>query len=166
MIVKTSEIVNSFKQYWPEAYDSLALPLRVLLFQAHSTHEAASSGVVTRHGLSLVEFSTLSSLRRTPPPHALTPSEIQHSMLITSGGLTKILVQLEERGLVTRPTHDGDRRIKPVALTERALQVLDETVAELNEVVFGWFSQTLNGQEMEQLATLLNKLTNTEFLKK
>ena len=87
-------------------------------------------------------------------------------MLITSGGLTKVLMQLEERELITRPRHDGDKRIKPVALTEKALRVLDETIAELNDVVFGWFSQSLTSQEMEQLAALLSKLTSTELLKK
>ncbi|OIQ79334.1 transcriptional regulator SlyA [mine drainage metagenome] len=86
-------------------------------------------------------------------------------MLITSGGLTKVLMQLEERGLVTRPAHDGDRRIKPVALTDKALRLLDKTIAELHEVVYGWFNQSLNSQEINQLGALLAKLTGTELFK-
>jgi DNA-binding MarR family transcriptional regulator len=56
------------------------------------------------HGLSPSELDVLVTLRRSAAPWVLTPSEIQRALLITSGGLTKILQQLEGRGLVTRLT--------------------------------------------------------------
>jgi DNA-binding MarR family transcriptional regulator len=164
MLDKSVAVVDAFKQHWPESYDPLMLPLRILLFQAHALHESGTTRVLADRGLSLVEFSALSSLRRSPAPYAMTPSEIQQSMLITSGGLTKVLMQLEERGLVTRPVHDGDRRIKPVALTEKAINLMDETMAEVHQRVFGWFSRSLKRDEIEQLAKLLAKLTGTNFV--
>ncbi len=158
---KTVSFLDMHRRYWPETYDAQMLPLRISLFHAQMAHHAHATEVVTANGLSLVEFDVLASLRRSPPPHALTPSEIQRSMLITSGGLTKVLTQLETRGLVTRSTQDTDRRVKPVALARQALPILDKVMAELHAAVDSWINRCLNGAEIAQLTTLLAKLADT-----
>jgi len=159
---KVSHVLNAYQQHWPEVYEPQVLPLRLTLLQANVLHESRTNEVLDAFGLSLVEFSVLASLRRSPPPYALTPSEIQRSMLITSGGLTKVLVQLEAKGLVTRSTQDTDRRVKPVALTAKALEVLEGVMAELDAKVNGWLSELLTGEEVGQLTKLLSKLLEPE----
>ncbi len=155
--------IDTTRQYWPESFDPQTFPLRLFLLQAQLINDARMSRVLAANDLSLVEFSALASLRRTPRPHMLTPSEMQQSMLITSGGLTKVLAQLEAKGLVTRPEHDGDRRIKPVALTAGALPLLEKLMADLRAEVDGWLARALTGGEMEQLTALLSKLAHADY---
>jgi DNA-binding MarR family transcriptional regulator len=153
--------LNMHRENWPESYDAQMFPLVIALLQAHAAHHSRATTALAASGLSLVEFDVLASLRRSPPPHALTPSELQRAMLITSGGLTKVLQQLEMRGLVSRSTDDADRRIKPVALTDQAMPVLEKVMSESHTVVGGWIRRSLTGAEIKQLTLLLTKLVNT-----
>lgn len=162
MSVKILAAIDTTRQYWPESFNPQTFPLRLFLLQAQLINDERMSRVLAANGLSLVEFSALASLRRTPPPHVLTPSEMQQSMLISSGGLTKVLAQLEAKGLVARPEHDGDRRVKPVALTADALPLLDKLMADLRTEVDGWLARALTGDEMEQLTALLSKLAHAD----
>ncbi len=153
--------LNMHPQNWPESYDAQILPLGISLLQAHAAHHSRAVTVLAASGLSMVEFDVLASLRRSPPPYALTPSDLQRAMLITSGGLTKVLQQLEMRGFVSRSTDDADRRVKPVALTDQAMPVLEKVMSESHTVVGGWIRQSLSGAEIKQLTLLLTKLVNT-----
>ncbi|MGK9063748.1 MarR family winged helix-turn-helix transcriptional regulator [Stutzerimonas chloritidismutans] len=67
--------------------------------------------------LTPASFEVLAALRVQPAPHQLTPTDLYEAMLISSGGLTKLVKTLERRGLVTRPFSDDDRRSRPIALT-------------------------------------------------
>lgn len=154
--------IDTTRQYWPESFDPQTFPLRLFLLQVQLSNEERMSRVLAANGLSLIEFSALASLRRTPPPHVLTPSEMQQSMLITYGGLTKVLSQLEAKGLVVRPEHDGDRRVKPVALTAKALPMLEKLMADLRVEVDDWLGRALTGDEIEQLTALLSKLAHAD----
>lgn len=158
---ETTNPLDMHRRNWADSYDAQMLPLGLSLVQARAAHHSRAAAVMAANGLSPAEFDVLASLRRTPPPHALTPSDIQRSVLITSGGLTKVLQQLEIRGFVSRSTYDADRRVKPVALTDQAMPVLDKVMAELHTVVGGWIRQTLTDAEIKQLTILLTKLVNT-----
>ena len=92
--------------------------------------------------LSPAEYSVLATLRKTPAPHRLKPSDIYKGMLLSSGGLSKVLKTLEERGLVLREDDRDDRRgslvrLSPagVELSERAMKaVIGSDIAMLNRV--------------------------------
>jgi DNA-binding MarR family transcriptional regulator len=88
----------------------------------------------------------------------LTPSELRQSVLITSGGLAKVLQQLESRGLVARLADRADRRVKPVQLTAEALPIIEGVVGELLSQARAWLSGRLSDLEIEQAAALLKKL--------
>lgn len=155
---KINSFLKAHQTYWPEGYDAQLLPLRITLYHTHLGQHSRACEIFTANGLSVVEFDVLATLRRSPQPHALTPSDIQHSMLITSGGLTKILIELENRGLISRTTDENDRRIKPVALTEKGLPILHKAMHELNAVLKDWVNSSLSSEEVNQLAALLAKL--------
>jgi DNA-binding MarR family transcriptional regulator len=155
---KITSILSAHKKYWPKTnYDQL-LPLRFALFYAHLEHHAIATKVIANSHLSVVEFDVLATLRRSPPPYVLTPSEIQHSMLISSGGLTKVLMELERKGFVLRTSNESDRRIKPVKLAEDTLPLLDKIMGELESVFKDWVSKSLTATEVDQLTTLLMRL--------
>jgi len=145
-------------KYWPTTYDGALMPLMIALHRVYAAKTARSSAIFSRHGLCPAEFDVLSSLRRSAPPHELTPSDVQRSVIITSGGLTKILHQLEMRGLVTRSTDTSDRRIKPIRLSPSALPIIEQTMQELIAHSSDWIRSALSETEIMQITALLGKL--------
>lgn len=145
-------------KYWPSTFDGAMMPLMVTLHRVYAAKTARSNAIFSRHGLCPAEFDVLASLRRSAPPHELTPSDVQRSVIITSGGLTKILRQLETRGLVTRSTDASDRRIKPIRLSPSALPIVEQTMQELIADANAWINSTLSKKELAQVTALLGKL--------
>jgi len=80
-------------------------------------------------------------------------------MLISSGGLTKVLSELERRGFVSRISNESDRRIKPVVLAPHTLLILNKVMIELEDAFKGWIKKSLTNAEINQLTTLLMKLS-------
>ncbi|MBK1649020.1 MarR family winged helix-turn-helix transcriptional regulator [Rhabdochromatium marinum] len=119
-------------------------------------NEAAQ--VMRVQGLSLGEFDVLASLRRTAPPHRLSPTQLHCATLITSGGLTKLLYQLEARGLVERQVHAGDKRSKLVLLTTAGKALVESTMAQVIACDQRWLNAALDENELAQLNQLLGKV--------
>lgn len=151
--------IELHRKYWPETYDGLLWPFALALHRAHAVHRQAADAVLARHGLAPAEFDALAALRRAPPPGELTPSELQRAMFITSGGLTKVLQQLEARGLVSRTTSAADRRSKPVRLTPSARPLIERAMAELRAELDAAVRACLTEDELRELTRLLEKLT-------
>ena len=158
---KLDPVLEMHRQHWPETFDLGLCTFLLALHRTRAVEIARTSGVMTRHQLSLAEFDVLTTLRRYPPPRELTPTDLQRSMVITSGGLTKVLRQLEERGLVIRSTADGDRRVKPVRITAKASRLIEQAMVELLEAARGWIQPALSKKETEQLTGLLLKLSGS-----
>ena len=114
--------------------------------------------MLLRHGLSVAEFDVLATLRNAPAPYEMTPSQIQQDMVITSGGLTKLMLQLAGRGLVERLPFEDDRRVKPLRLTAPGRQTIEAAMGELLETSGRWIRQALTGGEVVQLTALLKRL--------
>lgn len=147
------------RRNWPEMFDFRLISFLWAFHQVRAAEFAKTSGVLARHDLSLAEFDVLTTLRRSPPPRELKPSELQGAMAITSGGLTKILQQLEARGLVNRSTAEADRRVKPVRLTAKAAKLIEQAMADLFAATNAWIKPVLSNKEIDQLTALLQKIT-------
>jgi DNA-binding MarR family transcriptional regulator len=83
---------------------------------------------LARFGLSISEFNTLSALRRVGDAYALSPTELSRALLLSSGGLTKLLERLESRGLVERTPDLNDGRCVVVKLTADGLNLQQEAM--------------------------------------
>ena len=77
------------------------------------------------HGLSLGLFDVLTALRRAGEPFRLKPTELADMTMLTSGGMTGRIDQLEELGYVRRVNDDNDRRVMFAELTSEGLQLVD-----------------------------------------
>lgn len=92
------------------------------------------------------------------PPGSTTPMRAMGEKLSCDASfMTGMVDRLEEDGLIERRPDPGDRRVTLIALTgegeklrERALAALHEPPPEFD---------ALDGAELEQLATLLDKAT-------
>lgn len=79
-------------------------------------------------GLKVGEFDVLASLRRAGEPHELTPTNLGHQLLLSSGAMTNRLDRLEAAGLVRRRPDPADRRGVLVGLTATGLRTVDAAV--------------------------------------
>jgi DNA-binding MarR family transcriptional regulator len=87
--------------------------------------------VYRRHDCDAGEYDVLAALRRTGPPHELTPTELSRTVLVNSATMTERLTRLEQRGLVLRTRSDTDRRSVSVGLTTAGRDLIDSAVRDL-----------------------------------
>lgn len=111
----------------------------------------------TRHGLNAAGFDVLATLRRSPPPHALSPGELMSSMMITSGTVTNRIDQLAKAGFVTRLSDTKDARRALVELTDKGHELIDSALADHVETQRSLLA-ALSKDEIAQLDAALSKL--------
>jgi DNA-binding MarR family transcriptional regulator len=113
--------------------------------------------VFAANGVNGGEFDVLAALRRTGRPYRLTPTALSRALMVTSGGMTKRLAALEQRGLVRREPDPQDGRSTAVSLTRDGSRLVDATladhVANQKRLLGG-----LDRKECTELARLLEKL--------
>jgi DNA-binding MarR family transcriptional regulator len=113
--------------------------------------------VFAAHGLNGGEFDVLASLRRTGRPYRLTPTELSSALMVTSGGMTKRLNALEDRGLTRRERDPADRRSTAVALTPEGKRLVEAAVADHVENERRLLGE-LASKDRAELARLLERL--------
>ena len=145
---------------WDTAIDPELAPLFLSLQWAHARSLEVMRPVLEVHRLSTAEFDVLATLRNAPAPHEMTPSQIQHEVVITSGGLTKVMLQLEARGLVERSRDQADLRIKPVRLTSAGQACIEVAMQEMVAATGRWVRAALSADEIAELKRLLRKTVN------
>jgi DNA-binding MarR family transcriptional regulator len=89
------------------------------------------TAIYKEFGLSLGEFDVLVTLRRTGEPFERAPHELATFAMVTTGGMTKRIDRLEQRGLVTRRPSDIDGRGRVVGLTPAGRELIDRVFVEL-----------------------------------
>lgn len=81
-----------------------------------------------RFGLQGGRFDLLATLRRSGEPYALTPTQLQSRMMLSSGATTHRIDLLERQGFVQRAADLRDRRGVLVRLTEEGRKSIDAAV--------------------------------------
>jgi DNA-binding MarR family transcriptional regulator len=113
--------------------------------------------VFARHDLETWTFDVLSALRRSSPPHQLSPGQLLAQTLVTSGTMTNRIDHLEQRGLVRRRPDPADARSVRVQLTAAGRRRVDSALQDLlarEDAILG----TLDSRERAALATLLRRV--------
>ena len=77
------------------------------------------------HDLESSEFDVLSALRRSGEPYQLSPGQLVHETLVTSGTMTNRVDRLVTKGLVERLPDPADRRGVQVRLTPSGRAAVD-----------------------------------------
>ncbi|MEV6902972.1 MarR family transcriptional regulator [Amycolatopsis sp. NPDC051372] len=83
-----------------------------------------------KHRLDAASFDVLATLRRSDPPHRLTPTELMRTAMVTSGAVTQRLDRLEDRGLIARSRSETDGRGIVVALTVEGRDLIDRALPD------------------------------------
>lgn len=150
------ELVGLIQSHWQEV-STPGHETAIYLYRVRDLSFVRSCETLKAFNLSVSEFDILATLRRSPKPYILTPSELQRSLLITSGGLTKLLYQLEEEGLISRSMHAKDKRSKLVHLSTQGKRKVELAMAAIQQTLQSWLEEAYSQQELEQLQHLLSK---------
>ena len=146
------------EQHWPETHN---VPHHYVLYlhRLVQLEHQSSDAVMKRHGLSGAEFDILATLRRTESPFVLSPTQLQRSTLLSSGGQTKLLYQLEAKGLIERSVNPDDKRSKFVHLNTAGKELVEVVMAETLARLRGLFDEAgLKKKDVRQLIGLMGKL--------
>ncbi|WHO73270.1 MarR family winged helix-turn-helix transcriptional regulator [Rhizobium sp. BT03] len=112
--------------------------------------------VLLKHGLSTSAFDVLATLRRSGPPHRLSPGELLDMTMVSSGTMTNRIDQLEKAGLVERIVNPDDRRSVLIALTEKGLTTV-ETAVDAHVANQHRLTGNLSAADKAELDRLLRK---------
>lgn len=145
---------------WAVGHDPLIVPLFLNLERARKVAHARARSVWDQHGLTPAEFDVLATLRNAQAPYELTPGQIQDRLLITSGGLTKVIHLLEEKGYVERSVARNDNRVKPVRLTAAGNRCVTRTMKDLVAMTQAWMHAILTQDEIRDAADVLGKIAD------
>jgi MarR family 2-MHQ and catechol resistance regulon transcriptional repressor len=120
------------KDATPTLPESLDLKLWTVLARAYDAVRAHAFAHIERQGLTPGEFGVLDTLHHRGP---MLLGELQHRVLVTSGGISYLTDRLERRGLVERREYAEDRRTKQVALTPEGEALMRRIFPEHTAVI-------------------------------
>jgi DNA-binding MarR family transcriptional regulator len=143
------------QHYRPASYrarDSVGYLLRRVYTTMHERIEMAFAG----HGFTLMQWIVLIYVR---DGLARTASDLVREFRHDSGAMTRVIDQLERRGLLSRKRSTRDRRVVNLALTPKGRR----TIEKLLPVVVGQMNAALepfSRAEFEQLREMMERLVN------
>ncbi len=98
-----------------------------LLMEAHDRLiRTLSNDLEEQAGLSLSWYEVMVHLRRSSQGR-MAMGELANEIVLSSGGVTRLIDRIEEAGLVARVACPTDRRTTYVVLTERGHDTLERT---------------------------------------
>ena len=113
------------------------------------------------HGLNLSEYEALLSLARAPDSR-MRRVDLANGLLLTAGGVTRLLDGLERDGLVAREQCASDRRVSYAVLTKAGRDRLRAASKSHTRQIRELLGGALDEGELAQLAALLNRLPGVD----
>ncbi|GAB5500378.1 MAG: hypothetical protein PsegKO_26890 [Pseudohongiellaceae bacterium] len=129
-----------------------------LLRASAAIHERLDGGLSAVHGLSLQEMLMLMFLD-SEPRHRLSRVELARRMHVSASTVTRQLVPLEKRGIVTRQPDERDARLTYAVLTDAGEELVNDARQSLRNTSKQFFQDRWRDSEVATLATLLGRLT-------
>jgi DNA-binding MarR family transcriptional regulator len=110
-----------------------------------------------QHGLAMVDFEAMVRLGRSPD-RQMSMTELAEQMVLTSGGVTRLIDRLAKQQLVERILCPSDRRVHWARLTEQGVETVSAALVthlqDLDEHFFGAMSR----EEEVTLTSVLDRL--------
>lgn len=114
------------------------------------------------HGLTINDFDVLAQLSRAPE-HALKRVDLAERVLLTPSGITRLLKGLEDAGWVSNRPCAEDARVTYAVLTPAGKKKLEQARKTHVASVRALFSERFEHDELETLASLLERLPQREI---
>jgi DNA-binding MarR family transcriptional regulator len=128
------------------------------------THAAVSGRLqeaLTGAGLPpLAWFEVLATLDRAPEQR-MKMGELAEALVITRGGLTKLVDRLIKAGLLERTFCETDRRVSYATLLPAGAELLEEMRPVVRGELAVAFSATLTADQAEDLRTTMERIRSS-----
>jgi MarR family 2-MHQ and catechol resistance regulon transcriptional repressor len=116
---------------WLALYGLVQVNARVL--------ERVGAGMEARTGVSMSSFEVLANLKDA---ERMRMSDLADALLLSRGGVTRLIARMEEAGLVRRETPPEDRRATYAVITDAGREAIERATPvhlELAEEAFGQY---------------------------
>jgi DNA-binding MarR family transcriptional regulator len=144
----------------PETATAIAAFTRLVRAHAAVTRRL-SAQLNTDHGLNINAYEALLTLARAPDSR-MRRVDLANGLLLTAGGVTRLLDGLEREGFVARDVCSSDRRVSYAVLTETGRDKLREAskshTGQIRDLLGGPFEE----HELTQLVALLDRLPGVD----
>ncbi|SGY87059.1 MarR family winged helix-turn-helix transcriptional regulator [Moritella viscosa] len=151
---KVDKILEQWLTVRPDL-DCSAMGIIGRLRQTNDAWKKKLDPVFKEYELSGIEFDILATIRRSNT--AVTPTELYHTLMLSSGAVSIRIEHLVKNGFVQRIASEQDRRSCKVTLTKKGIELVDTAlnahVANMDNML-----SVLSNQEQAQLANLLRKI--------
>jgi len=137
--------------------DTVPVAVIARLGRATAYIDAGINERLAEFGLTRGSWDVLASLRRSRPPHRLSPTHLYLALMRTSGAMTHRLSRLERAGLIKRVTDPLDGRGLLVELTPKGVTIVDQ-VAPAHLANERALLAALSNDEQNHLLELLRKM--------
>ena len=125
-----AQFIDLAEKNWPE-YAALGSPLVMYIYRVRDEIYDEFCKTIKQFDIQAGDFEALATLRISNKKHELTPTDIYRTMLISSGGLTKILNRLEKSELIKRLPNERDQRRSLIRLTSKGKRVIEQAMNEV-----------------------------------
>ncbi|MFN0264583.1 MarR family winged helix-turn-helix transcriptional regulator [Tepidamorphus sp. 3E244] len=123
---KVEDAIDNISRNWPQIGNESGVFSFVVQYIAAQLNASAREALKP-FDLSFTAFEVLCALRISDE-HALLPTDLYDRVLLSSGGLTKVLKAMEARDLIARPQAQDDARRKPVVLTDHGRKLVEQAM--------------------------------------
>ena len=113
------------------------------------------------HGLSINDYEALLRLARAPDSR-MRRVDLANGLLLTAGGVTRLLDGLEREGFVGREECERDRRVTYAVLTDSGRARLREASASHTRQIRELLGSLYDEDELAQLISLLDRLPDVD----
>jgi DNA-binding MarR family transcriptional regulator len=142
---------------------SPALRAWAQLLRGHAATTRLLSAELQEHGLTINDYEALLLLSQAPDGR-LKRVELARLLVLTPSGVTRLLEGLEAAGLVERAACSADLRVVYAQLTEAGRERLSAASCGHVGSVRALFEEYLTDDELETLASLLERLPSGRAL--
>jgi DNA-binding MarR family transcriptional regulator len=154
---RVGQQAREWARQWPEIDPDVYQIGRRLLGLSEHVGRALKDAAASQ-GLLGAELLLLDTLLTAGPPYRLNPTQLQRSLHMTQGGVTKCLHRLEQAGLVRREPDPEDGRGVLVAMLPKGRQVLRNIIKGGHYGTDWVAAMHLSPQRRRTLASLLREL--------
>ena len=144
----------------PKTSPAIAVFVRLVRANAAVTRQL-SAQLSADHDVSLNAYEALVLLSRAPDSR-LRRVDLANSLLLTAGGVTRLLDGLERDGLVAREECSSDRRVSYAVLTKAGRDKLREASRSHTRQIRELLGEVYDDDELVQLAALLDRLPDVD----
>jgi DNA-binding MarR family transcriptional regulator len=113
------------------------------------------------HGLTINAYEALLLLSRAPGAR-MRRVDLADDLLLTAGGVTRLLDGLEHEGLVGREQCESDRRVSYAVLTKAGREKLRAASKSHTRQIRELMGGVYDDEELAQLASLLDRLPGAD----